>query len=95
MRGGARWRRRREGCTLERRSTNRGAKIKKLTPQNKNCTTNNLKISCITNVKAAGADVTLKRGDGLEYKVRAGTDEPRYLCVEPTALTDCFGKKLH
>lgn len=68
-------------------------KITKLT-EKKTCTTNNLKISCITNVPAAGADVSLKRSDGVEYKVHAAKGGALYLCVEPTALTDCFGKKI-
>jgi hypothetical protein len=68
-------------------------KIIKLT-EKRQCTTNNLKISCITNVRAAGANVTLRRGDGLEYKLRAAKGGTLYLCIEPTALTDCFGKKL-
>src|SRR5262245_27480494 len=37
-------------------------------PQQKFCTTNNLRISCITNVKASGADVVLQRLDGVSYK---------------------------
>jgi hypothetical protein len=69
--------------------------ITKLNPTQKMCTTNNLKISCITNVKASGVDVLLRRGDGVEYKVRAAKGGTLYLCVEPKALTDCFGKKLH
>ena len=59
------------------------------------CTTNNLKISCIANVPASGADVQLKRGDGGEYKVHAGKDAALYICIEPAGLTDCFGSKLH
>jgi hypothetical protein len=70
-------------------------KITQLTPEKKTCTTNNLKISCITNVPASGAEVSLRRGDGVEYKVHAAKDGTLYLCVEPTALTDCFGTKLH
>ncbi len=58
----------------------------------KTCTTNALKISCIAQVPAAGADVTLKRADGVEYKVRTGVGD--HVCVEPNGLTDCFGKKL-
>jgi len=69
-------------------------KIIKLT-EKKQCTTNNLRISCITNVPAAGADVTLRRGDGVEYKVRAAKGGTLYLCIEPTALTNCFGTKLN
>jgi hypothetical protein len=68
-------------------------KISKLEDK-KVCANNALKMSCITNVKAAGADVALKRGDGIEYKVRAAKDGGLYLCVEPAALTDCFGQKL-
>jgi hypothetical protein len=68
-------------------------KIIKLT-EKRQCTTNNLKISCITNVRAAGANVTLRRGDGVEYKVRAAKGGTLHLCIEPTALTDCFGNKL-
>jgi hypothetical protein len=63
-------------------------------PEAKFCTTNNLKISCITNVPAAGANVSLRRIDGVEYKMRAAKGGTLYLCIEPTALTDCFGKKL-
>jgi len=58
------------------------------------CTTNNLKISCITNVPATGADVALKRSDGVDYKMRVAKGGTLYLCVEPTSLTDCFGRKL-
>ena len=43
----------------------------------------------------ANADVQLKRGDGVDYKVRAGKDAALYICVEPAGLTDCFGSKLH
>jgi hypothetical protein len=68
-------------------------KITKLT-EKKTCTINNLKISCITNVPAAGADVSLRRSDGIEYKLRAAKGGTLYLCVEPAALTDCFGKKI-
>ena len=68
-------------------------KITKLT-EKKTCTVNNLKISCITNVAAAGADVSLRRSDGVEYKLRAAKGGTLYMCVEPTALTDCFGKKI-
>lgn len=68
-------------------------KITKLT-EKKTCTTNNLKISCITNVPAAGANVSLRRSDGVEYKLRAAKGDSLYLCVEPKALTDCFGKKI-
>jgi hypothetical protein len=68
-------------------------KITKLT-EKKQCTVNNLKISCITNVPAAGANVSLRRADGVEYKARAAKGGTLYLCVEPKALTDCFGKKL-
>jgi hypothetical protein len=63
-------------------------------PEQKFCTTNNLKISCITNVKASGADVVLQLLDGATYKQRAAKGGTLYLCVEPKALTDCFGKKL-
>ncbi len=70
-------------------------KISQLTPNKKTCTTNNLKISCITDVKASGVAVRLKRADGIEYNVRAGKDANLYLCIEPAGLTDCFGTKLH
>jgi len=70
-------------------------KITQLTPNKKTCTTNNLKISCITDVKASGAAVRLKRADGIEYNVRAGKEANLYLCIEPAGLTDCFGTKLH
>jgi len=60
----------------------------------KTCTVNSLKISCITNVPAAGADVSIKRSDGVEYKLRAAKGGTLYLCVEANALTDCFGKKI-
>ena len=85
-----------EACKLEAPAYSPcSSQITKLTNDKKKmCTTNNLKISCITNVPAAGADVTLKRGDGISYKVRAAKDGGLYLCVEPEALTDCFGRKL-
>jgi hypothetical protein len=70
-------------------------KITQLTPNKKTCTTNNLKISCITDVKASGVAIRLKRSDGVEYNVRAGKDANLYLCIEPAGLTDCFGTKLH
>ena len=72
-------------------------KITKLNPakdKGKKCTSNTLKISCITNVPAAGADVALKRSDGVAYNVRVAKGGALYLCVEPAALTDCFGVKL-
>jgi len=62
--------------------------------QEKFCTTNNLRISCITNVKASGADVVVQRLDGVSYKLRAAKGGTLYLCIEPNGLTDCFGKKL-
>ena len=70
-------------------------KITKLTNVKKMCSSNSLKISCITDVPASGADVTLKRADGVAYKVRAGKGGTLYICVEPTALTDCFGTTFH
>ena len=69
-------------------------KLTKLTNK-KVCSTNNLKISCVTSVSAAGAAIRLKRSDGIEYNVRAGEDANLYLCIEPAGLTDCFGTKLH
>lgn len=71
------------------------SKITKDKPKEKFCTVNNLKISCITNVKASGVDVMIRRLDGVEYKVRAAKGGTLYLCVEPKSLTDCFGTKLH
>ncbi|MBI1212755.1 MAG: hypothetical protein GC190_14925 [Alphaproteobacteria bacterium] len=76
--------------TIEKRTAK---KITKLT-EKKRCSTNNLKISCITNIPAAGADVSLRRSDGIEYKVRAAKGGTLYLCVEPKRLTNCFGTKL-
>jgi hypothetical protein len=72
-------------------------KITKLNPakdKGRKCTSNTLKISCITNVPAAGADVALKRSDGVAYNLRVAKGGALYLCVEPAALTDCFGVKL-
>jgi len=90
-----------EACKLEApvyKACKDDVDISKITkgkkPEAKFCTANNLKISCITNVKASGADVSLRRIDGVEYKVRAAKGGKLYLCVEPTALTDCFGTKL-
>jgi hypothetical protein len=62
--------------------------------EKKSCTVNSLKISCITNVPAAGADVSIRRADGVEYKLRAAKGGTLYLCVDANALTDCFGKKI-
>jgi hypothetical protein len=77
-----------------------GAKLDKKTAQTikkysekKSCTVNSLKISCITNIPATGANVSIKRGDD-EYKLRAAKGGTLYLCVEAKALTDCFGKKI-
>jgi len=75
-------------------SAGKGKGKKAPKPEQKFCTTNNLKISCITNVKASGANVVLQRLDGVSYRLRAAKGGTLYLCVEPTALTDCFGKKL-
>jgi hypothetical protein len=70
-------------------------KLKGKLAEKKNCTVNNLKISCITNVKASGVDVAVRRGDGIEYKVRAARGGTLHLCIEPKTLTDCFGTTLH
>lgn len=59
------------------------------------CPTNGLKISCVANVPSSGAQITLKRGDGVDYKVRAGKDGALHLCIEPKGLTNCFGTKLN
>lgn len=67
--------------------------IKKFS-EKKTCTVNSLKISCITDIPAAGADVSLRRSDGVEYKLRAAKGGTLYLCVDASALTDCFGKKI-
>ncbi len=65
-----------------------------LNKESKTCTTNNFAISCVTSVKASGADIKLTRGDGVAYKLRASKGINMYLCVEARNLTDCFGKKL-
>ena len=65
-----------------------------LNKESKTCTTNNFAISCVTSVKASGADINLTRGDGIAYKLRARKGINMYLCVEAKNLTDCFGKKL-